>query len=184
MFAQRECTMEIKDKKSNKHRALQILKQAFRSTIAVPGLTQEVVVAARADGHLCPECAQQIETRTRNHHSSHIRAHISVQELASRGIRRRQELPQRRAPGPLRGGRGGKGDDGAGCVDCQDFVRRAACRVFNERGHCSNHHPLDAHIVEIPRQRCPQVGGRERLSQLDVLTPRPKNNTIIGFPQK
>ncbi|CAM9526937.1 unnamed protein product [Pylaiella littoralis] len=89
--------------------------------------------------------------------------HISEQELASRGIQRRKELPQRRGPGapPLPGGRGGGGGGGGDdqeqdCMDCQGFVRRGACRVFNERGRCSNHHPLDVHIVEIPRPRCPQ----------------------------
>lgn len=87
-----------------------------------------------------------------------------AQELASRGIQRRKELPQRRGPGapPLPGGRGGGGGGGGDdqeqdCMDCQGFVRRGACRVFNERGRCSNHHPLDVHIVEIPRPRCPQV---------------------------
>ncbi len=100
------------------------------------------------------------------HHSSQMFMDVLlVQELASRGIRRRNELPQRMAmaPGSPRGGGRGKGNEGAGFVDCQDFVRRGACRVFNERGHCSNHHPLDAHVVEIPRPRCPQVRGREYL---------------------
>lgn len=46
-------------------------------------------------------------------------------------------------------------------MDCQGFVRRGACRVFNERGRCSNHHPLDAHVVEVPRPRCPQASDRE-----------------------
>ncbi|CBJ25950.1 hypothetical protein Esi_0017_0187 [Ectocarpus siliculosus] len=83
--------------------------------------------------------------------------HISEQELASRGMRRRMELPQRRGPQEsTQEGKGGKGDGEKDFVDCQDFVMRGACRSFNERGRCSNHHPLDAHVVEVPKPRCPQ----------------------------
>ncbi|CAM9917872.1 unnamed protein product [Ectocarpus sp. 6 AP-2014] len=83
--------------------------------------------------------------------------HISEQELASRGMRRRMELPQRGGPEEsLQGGKGGKGDAEKDFVDCRGFVLRGACRSFNERGRCSNHHPLDAHVVEVPKPRCPQ----------------------------
>ncbi|CAN0025427.1 unnamed protein product [Ectocarpus fasciculatus] len=83
--------------------------------------------------------------------------HISEQELASRGMRRRMELPQRGWPKEsLQGGKPGTGDGEKDSVDCQGFVKRGACRSFNERGRCSNHHPLDAHVVEIPKPRCPQ----------------------------
>ncbi|CAN0506961.1 unnamed protein product, partial [Ectocarpus sp. 8 AP-2014] len=57
----------------------------------------------------------------------------------------------------LQGAKGGKGDGEKDFVDCQDFVKRGACRSFNERGRCSNHHPLDAHVLEVPKPRCPQV---------------------------
>lgn len=87
--------------------------------------------------------------------------HWLVQELVSLGIRRRAELPQRRGPRALSSGGGGDGEQD--CIDCQGFVRRGACRMFNEQGRCSNHHPLDVHIVEIPRQRCPQVSERSNL---------------------
>lgn len=68
-------------------------------------------------------------------------------------MRRRAELPQRLGPG----GQRGTGDEAGGSVDCQRFVQRGSCHAFNERGRCSNHHPLDAHVVEVPRPRCPQA---------------------------
>ncbi|CAM9588177.1 unnamed protein product [Hapterophycus canaliculatus] len=103
---------------------------------------------------LCPACTLRPPCQ-----------HISEQELATRGLRRRMELPQRRHREALllpsagvarvakkeQDGRGGNG-----FLDCQGFLRVGACRAFNKRGRCSNHHPLDAHIVEIPRPRCPQ----------------------------
>lgn len=79
-----------------------------------------------------------------------------AQELASQGMRRRAELPQRRVSKGQRGTEGEGGD----FVDCQGFVRLGACCVFNKRGRCSNHHPLHAHVVEVPRPRCPQVRTR------------------------
>lgn len=78
-----------------------------------------------------------------------------MQELAVRGIQRKAQLPQREIEKALVGR--GETKPGGGFIICQGFVRRGACRVFNERGRCSNHHPLDVHIVEIPQRRCPQV---------------------------
>lgn len=76
------------------------------------------------------------------------------------------ELPQRRPREALllssRGGARvgetkGDGREKDGVLDCHEFLRRGACHAFNDQGRCSNHHPLDAHIVEIPRPRCPQA---------------------------
>ncbi|CAN0165613.1 unnamed protein product [Scytosiphon promiscuus] len=95
---------------------------------------------------LCPACTLRPPCR-----------HISEQELAAKGLRRRMELPQRRhRETSLLSSERVAGREEDGILDCQDFLRRGACRAFNERGRCSNHHPLDAHIVEIPRPRCPQ----------------------------
>mmetsp|Transcript_13244 Transcript_13244/g.23542 ORF Transcript_13244/g.23542 Transcript_13244/m.23542 type:complete len:522 (-) Transcript_13244:149-1714(-) len=59
-------------------------------------------------------------------------------DLATRGARRRAELPQR---------------DG---MNCQDFLKTGACKVFNRMGHCSLHHPLDKHLIMETIQRCPK----------------------------
>ncbi|CAN0548193.1 unnamed protein product, partial [Ectocarpus sp. 12 AP-2014] len=105
--------------------------------------------------------------------------HISEQELASRGMRRRMELPQPRgAKESLQGGKGGKGDGEKDFVDCQDFVKRGACRSFNERGRCSNHHPLDAHVVEVPKLRCPQCTIRLPCGHCDYDQSRRSLNTF------
>lgn len=79
----------------------------------------------------------------------------TAQELAARGLQRRAELPQRRnqAARPV----GGDNCAGVGSLDCQAFVKRGACRVFNEKGRCNYHHPLGVHTVEVPGPRCPQV---------------------------
>ncbi|KAK7233305.1 replication factor C subunit [Aureococcus anophagefferens] len=65
--------------------------------------------------------------------------HVSEQELATRGLARRAELPER--------------DDS---IDCTNFVKCGSCRVFNEFGHCSLDHPSTLHCVVLPPHRCPQ----------------------------
>ena len=79
----------------------------------------------------------------------------TVQELAILGIQRRSELPQRRslAAAAITSGKG----DAVPFIDCPGFMRRGACPEFNQRRRCSHHHPFDAHIVETPKPRCPQV---------------------------
>ena len=65
--------------------------------------------------------------------------HVSEQELATRGLARRAQLPER--------------DDS---IDCTNFVKCGSCRVFNEFGHCSLDHPSTLHCVVLPPHRCPQ----------------------------
>lgn len=62
--------------------------------------------------------------------------HVSSDDLARRGLQRRAELPQRDA------------------VPCACFVKTGACRTFNAFGRCSLHHPLEAHTLIQPTQRC------------------------------
>ena len=96
-----------------------------------------------------------------------------AQELAIRGIQRRSELPQRRSStAAVAEALAGIGDV-ATVADCPRFVRRGACLEFNARGRCSYHHPLDAHIVETPRPRCPQVRFCSIATMFDDLTSVP-----------
>ena len=65
--------------------------------------------------------------------------HISEFELAERGLKRRDELPER--------------EDG---LFCMHFCKDGACRIFNIQGHCSLHHPKDKHEIVLPPKRCSQ----------------------------
>lgn len=85
----------------------------------------------------------------------------TVQDLAIRGIQRRSELPQRRSPAAAVT-TSGKGNV-VPFIDCPGFMRRGACPEFNQRRRCSHHHPFDAHIVETPKPRCPQVRFKSTL---------------------
>lgn len=81
-------------------------------------------------------------------------------------MQRRTELPQRRL-------HDGGGIDVAGdSTDCERFMKRGACRVFNEFGRCNFHHPLDVHVIEIPPARCPQVPNYPYLVLLVSSGPR------------
>ena len=65
--------------------------------------------------------------------------HISEFELAERGLKRRDELPER--------------EDG---LFCMHFCKDGACNIFNIQGHCSLHHPKDRHEIVLPPKRCSQ----------------------------
>jgi hypothetical protein len=67
-------------------------------------------------------------------------SHISEQELAKSGDRRRLELPQWQGA--------------TGMINCYTFMNTGACTSFNARGRCSMRHPLSAHIVAQAKPRC------------------------------
>ena len=64
--------------------------------------------------------------------------HITEATLAEWGHARRAELPRR-----------------TNALACDCFLKTGACRVFNDLGRCSLHHPPNAHRIKPPPRRCP-----------------------------
>jgi hypothetical protein len=104
---------------------LNVTKECCPEVFTAP---KEIQAGAAMGAPRCPICTLPLPC-----------AHCTEQELASRGLERRKELP-RYAEG----------------LACPGFVRDGFCRVFNEFGHCSLDHPRDRHALVRPPLKCPQ----------------------------
>jgi len=104
-----------------------VLRELGRdSKIKSPEICAAAILAGDPKYNRCPKCTLKPPC-----------SHLTLEKLSELGLQRRSELPQRND-----------------AMDCEVFVRTGACRFFNKFGHCSLHHPLNAHTVLKPPLKC------------------------------